>query len=235
MSGLLRVAVLIYSGRLIGGDAREHLFKDRNARFLVAWIIVEILVYFAMSPFPAARRLGELLFAMLLLVGRLCISRREARSRGRFINVAVATTGVCATVMLAIALVDAWNVVETARSAAVFVRANAQGGSTWQMTTLAFAHYFDAEGIARVDREATRLRPGDLLVVDTSMTHHDLPLQAVGLQPIVTIREGINLGVSVSTTFYRAANPWAAARDTRPAVTIFRASVSTGIPADFHG
>gem|GEM_PF-5727703 len=235
-SGLLGLAALIYGGCLIGGGSyRQILFNDRRVCFLLAWAILEVLVYFVMSPFPTARRMGEIIAATLLLVGRAVILRGPCAPIGRLVHVQVVINAICGLTMLAIALVDGWNVEATVRSAAAFMRTNAQGGEAWHMTSLGLAHYFDATGIARIDRDVTKLQPGDLLVVDFLDAERAEVLQASGLQPIATIRAGINLGVSVSTLFYRAANPWFAASDTRPAVVVLRANKPTGIPADFGG
>ena len=222
-SGLLGLALLIQGGRLIVGS-RRVLLGDRHARFLLAWLVLDVLIYFAMSPFPAARRLGEIFVVALLLVGRAAVLRDADLARGYALPVAAAISAACGLVMLAIGVVDGRAVEATARAAAAFARDNRQGGAVRHMTTLGLAHYLDAEAIVRVERDVTMLRPGDVLVTDFIDAERVATLEEAGFEPIATIRAGTNLGVSVSTTFYRAANPWFAAADTRPAVMVLRAS-----------
>ena len=71
------------------------------------------------------------------------------------------------------------------------------------------------------------------MATDALDPEHITALESAGLQPLATIRAGINLGVSVSTMFYRAQDPWFAAPDTRPAVVVFRVTRATAIPPPF--
>jgi hypothetical protein len=233
-SGLLAVASLVLATCILGAKSRRKiLFGDQLIRFALGWLFLEVLVYLAMSPFPASRRMGEVIAAALLLAGRALVLVAPLAKSLRPVHAAVAVNAVCGVIMLTITLVDGWNVVATARRATAFMRANTQGGVSWQLTSLAFAHYFDDNGLVRLDRGTTNLRPGDLLVVDVPDPDREVKLQIAGLQPVATIRAGINLGVSVSTAFYRAVNPWYAAKDTRPEIVVFRASRPTVFPAEF--
>ena len=78
------------------------------------------------------------------------------------------------------------------------------------------------------------LRPGDVLVTDFIDAERVATLDDAAFEPIATIRAGTNLGVSVSATFYRAANPWSAAADTRPAVMVLRASKPAVVRRESH-
>jgi hypothetical protein len=222
-SGLLGIALLVQGTRLIVGS-RRVLFGDRFACFLLAWIVLEVVIYFAMSPFPAARRLGEITIAALLFAGRAAMLRTPEVRNGFGVPAAAAVSAACGLVMLAIALVDGRGVEATARAAAAFAQDTRQGGAAWHMTSLGLAHYLDAAGVGRVERGVTTLRPGDLLVTDAIDAQGVAALERAGFEPIATIRRGVNLGVSVSTSFYRDANPWFAADDTRAAVMVFRAA-----------
>jgi hypothetical protein len=233
MSGLLGVALVLQGGRMMAVPARRKvLFGGGDAWFLPAWLAIETAVYFAMSPFPAARRMGAIVAVTLLLVGRAVVSAGPQAARPAVVHVAVAVNAICGLTMLTIGLVDGRNVEATADAAAAFMRAN-PGAENWQLTTLAFAHYLDATGIRRVDLAATTLQPGDLLATDAFDPDRMKVLEGAGLQPLATIRAGLNLGVSVSTTFYRAQDPWFAASDTRPALVVLRATKATLVPAPY--
>jgi len=233
MSGLLGLALAVQGARLIGVPSRRAAaLNGRDGRLLLAWLAIEMVVYFAMSPFPAARRMGGIIAVTLLLAVRAVVSARPQAARRPLVGVGVAINAVCGLTMLAIGVVDGRNVEATAAAAAAYMRTNATGAH-WQLATLAFAHYFDASGISRVDVATTSLQPGDLLATDAIDPDRMTALEAAGLQPLATIRAGINLGVSVSTTFYRAQDPWFAAPDTRPAVVVFRVTNATAIPPPF--
>jgi hypothetical protein len=233
MSGLLGLAFAVQGVRLVGVPSRRAAaLNGRDGWLLLAWLAIETAVYFAMSPFPAARRLGGIAAVTLLLVARAVLSAEPLAVRRPLIGAVVAINAISGLTMLAISLVDGRNVEATAAAAAQFMRTNGTGAN-WQLSSLAFAHYFDASGIARTDVASTNLQPDDLLVTDALDPEHITALETAGLQPLATIRAGINLGVSVSTAFYRAQDPWFAAPDTRPAVMVFRVTKATAIPAPF--
>jgi hypothetical protein len=230
-SGLPGIALLIQGARLMVGS-RRVLLGDRDACFLLSWIVLEVVIYFAMSPFPAARRLGEITVAALLFVGRAAMLRTPELRERFAVPAAAAVSAACGLVMLAIGLVDGRGVEATARAAAAFAQDTRQRGAAWHMTSLGLAHYLDAAGVGRAERDVTTFRPGDLLVTDSIDAAGVAALEHAGFEPIATIRRGVNLGVSVSTSFYRDANPWLAANDTRAAVMVFRAAKHATIPGE---
>jgi hypothetical protein len=233
MSGLLGLALVVQGVQLFGVTSRRTAaLNGRDGWFLLAWLAIETVVYFAMSPFPAARRLGGIAAVTLLLAARAVVSAELHAMRRPLIGAAIAINAVSGLTMLAISLVDGRNVEATAAAAAQFMRINGSGAN-WQLSSLAFAHYFDASGIRRADVATTNLVPGDLLATDALDPERITALETAGLQPLATIRAGINLGVSVSTAFYRAQNPWFAAPDARPSVVVFRATKATAVPPPF--
>lgn len=232
LSGLLGLGSIGYGAAFVFSSRGRTVCKDTGASFLLSWFAANVLVYVVMSPFPAARRMGEILAASALFVGRAGVLFEERRIR-RAVWAVTAVSAMCGVTMLGICLVDGKNVERTAREAAVFVRASAAGHEAKHLGTLAFAHYLDAEGIARVDVENTIFKPGDLLVAEVNEREQIASIEAAGLEVIATIRSGVNLGVSVSTSFFRAGNPWSAGPDTRPAMLVFRARRATGIPLAF--
>ncbi len=229
LSGLLGLGTMACGAVFLFSSRGRALRKDRGASFLLSWLAVEALVYFVMSPFPAARRMGEILAASALFAGRAAVLLEDKRTK-RVVWAVAAISALCGATMLGIGLVDGNNVERTAREAAAFVRARAEGREAKHLGTLAFAHYLDAEGIARADFDGAILAPGDLLVADMDERTRIAVLEAAGLEVIATIRSGLNLGVSVSTNFFRAGNPWSAGAETRPALLVFRAGRITGIP-----
>jgi hypothetical protein len=226
LSGLLGLFWMMQSARLIGrlrGALPSRLRGD--TLFLVVWAVLAGLIYFLVSPFPAARRLGDVFIVSLLLFGRavtLAAPDDDVTVYWR----ATAVSAACSVIMLVIALVDGKNVEWTARMAAGFMRENIAGGQTWHLTSLQTDRYFTREGIKRLELDRTELQSGDLLVVDEAIT----PLRADGLQQVIAVRAGMNLGVRVVTDFFRSQLPWGTEADTRPSVVIYRATTATRVP-----
>jgi hypothetical protein len=74
--------------------------------------------------------------------------------------------------------------------------------------------------VTHEDRGA--LAAGDLIVIDVGAPFEAHGFDRRDLTQIALIRAGTNLGVSVSTDFYRNHVPWWPAADTRPALAIYR-------------
>jgi hypothetical protein len=54
LSGLLGILVASQTGRLADRSIRpSRLLKDPDRTFLLAWLLLEIVTYFGLSPFPA--------------------------------------------------------------------------------------------------------------------------------------------------------------------------------------
>jgi hypothetical protein len=216
LSGLLGLLWVTQTARLTG----RWLFRagpvwDRDSIFLIGWLAISVLAYFLMSPFPAARRLGDVLLASILIVGRAMALARPQRNVSSLWS-AVAFHAACGLVMLSIVLVDGRNMALTAHKAVTTLRANASEGETWHLSTLAMDRYLTAAGIRRVEFLQSELRAGDLLMVGHGDKDTVIEFNAEGLQQIAIIREGINLGIRVSTEFYRHQLPWVAQDVVRP-------------------
>jgi hypothetical protein len=229
LSGILGLLLLIQGLRLTKRWFRPAPSQwNRDEIFLLAWATVAILVYFAMSPFPAARRMGEIIAASTLIFGRGAASKLAGRSKLP-IWWATAFSAAAGSVMLSIALVDASNVATTARSAIIAMREDASPAKRWQLSSLASDRYFTAAGVQRFEYGISVLNAGDLLAVEPSLD--GIEFDAEGLEQVAVIREGVNLGVRVSTDFFRSQRPWISLSDTRPRVNIFRATKSMTIPS----
>lgn len=195
--------------------------QRRAALFLIGWLAIEVAVYFAMSPFPAARRIGEIVAVLLLICGAALQDRTLAGGKA-FVRGAVAASVLSGFAMLGIAAVDSANVRRTARATADLMRAQSHGGGTWQAFGLTFDFFSRSEGLTPLEFGKSVLQPGDLLAVEQPVVAERLGLSSSMFEPVAEVRAGINLGVRVSTDFYRAQLPWMGAPDTRPAVAVFR-------------
>ncbi|MGO8943110.1 MAG: hypothetical protein ACLQJ7_05490 [Syntrophobacteraceae bacterium] len=157
--------------------------------FLLAWLALEIGGYFALSPFPAARRVVGLLLVFTFLVGRMAHQRGiSPRAAGR-----VAACG--AALALLIFVTDSLDAfAERAAALEVTRRAYplAKGCTFWQLSWWGFSYYADREGLLPLQLNRQTPRPGDLIALhdirelDEAMAHHP----EIGLELIDMVKLG---------------------------------------------
>jgi hypothetical protein len=137
--------------------------------FLVAWLGLELAGYFAMSPFPAARRVLGLFLASTVACGRL-LARATAPQDRRAIWQAVAFSSGLGLLFAAVDFHEAWQTRRIVERAADWIRPrSAPGSRIFYVGHWGFQYYAERAGmIAAVDRQfygRTILRAGDWLVV----------------------------------------------------------------------
>ena len=143
---------------------------DRDGWFLGLWLAIEFAAYFALTPFPAARRV-----LMLTLVGGLVAARVLSREveYGRQPPRWLTAVGVAAGVGLF--AVDCWDA-QPEKILAQRAIAVCGSGNTWFSGHWGFQIYCDRAGMKLVkperpwlpdDPPASKLRAGDLLVYPT--------------------------------------------------------------------
>ena len=109
------------------------------------------------------------------------------------------------------------------------IRNNVGFGESWHMTSLSMARYFTNAGVRPIDQSKSILQSGDIIVLDLPSDDIRIDLKADGLRELAVIQAGINLGVEVSTEFYRFKLPWTSQRDTRPRVIIYGVTKPTTV------
>jgi hypothetical protein len=157
--------------------------------FLLAWLALEIGGYFALSPFPAARRVVGLLLVFTFLVGRMAHQRGiSPRAAGR-----VAACG--AALALLIFVTDSFDAfAERAAALEVTRRAYplAKSCTFWHLSWWGFSYYADREGLLPLQLNRQTPRPGDLIALhdirelDEAMAHHP----EIGLELIDMVKVG---------------------------------------------
>ena len=137
----------------------------RIDRFLVGWLILETLGYFALSPFPAARRVVGILLVMMFLAARLASHTCRTPPRLALVR-GVALAGVL--LGLFVFTVDWWEA-RTDQQAAELASCKWKGKSgrtTWFLGFSGFAFYAERAGLKPlVFNESPLPEPGDLIVV----------------------------------------------------------------------
>lgn len=199
--------------RLARGDGLD--------RFLLAWLALEVAGYFALSPFPAARRLGGPLLVMTLAAGRLAHRAGVAK---RTAAVIAAAGAALALLVFAADAADARAGRDAARLAARSGHASVAGGTFWHFCWWGVGYYAEEEGLRQIQVNRAVPRAGDLIAV------HDVPevQQFVRIQPLfrVELLETIEVGdpfpLRAAPGYYDGRTPLESARGPRTRVFVYR-------------
>lgn len=164
-----------------------------DALFLVGWLGIELVTYFAFTPFPAARRViglvavGGLLAAHVVnRIGRVFPLRRPA---GWIVPFAVAV-GLAVT---AVDTVDVFSEKVAVERATSITAAGPAGSTVWCLGKWGFHYYCERAGMRPVVAEQSVLAPGDLLVLPMSWDGHGFGPDTVGLSidPELSVAEQV--------------------------------------------
>jgi hypothetical protein len=142
--------------------------------FLALWLGLEIAGFFALSPFPAVRRVLGLIVVTGLLTGRL--AARTCRAAPGLVGIAVADGVLLGLVFQAVDLRGAGVQREAVQRAVAWVGAEAEGKTIWYVGHWGFQFYAERAGLRPVvpayNRSGSpslpvpsRLARGDWLVV----------------------------------------------------------------------
>jgi hypothetical protein len=164
LSGCVLFGILLGIVRrfLRRGAARGLSRARRDAVFLTSWLLLEIVGYFVLTPFPAVRRLLGPVVVVSLLLGRMAAytGRSHAARRGVW---GVAVAGVLLGLLyFFVDLREARAQEEAAERAADQLRE--AGGTVWFVGHWGFQYYAERAGMRPVVPELSELQPGDWLV-----------------------------------------------------------------------
>lgn len=141
----------------LGPVSRSHLF-------LVAWLAFEVLGYFALSPFPAVRRVMGPVIVATLLVGRLASRTCRDRARAAQFRAAVAGAVVLGLTFFAIDLRDAHAQQELAERAVAWALGSAPASGVWVYAGCGLRFYAERSGARALSAPSCRPAVGDLVV-----------------------------------------------------------------------
>jgi 4-amino-4-deoxy-L-arabinose transferase-like glycosyltransferase len=176
--------------------AAPHTGPRRVEWFLCLWLALEVGGYFALTPFPAARRVLGVLVVAALLTGRLA-ARTCRRAPRRGLVWAVTAGGVLLGlafygVDLREAAAERRGVERAARR--VFRQTN--GKTAWYTGTWGLKFYAERAGLRPVVPDRSALRAGDWLVIpDPPLPHQEFVTEGVPLSPAgrVTVADALPL------------------------------------------
>jgi hypothetical protein len=199
--------------RLVRGDALD--------RFLVAWLLLEVAGYFALSPFPAARRLDGPLLVMTLAAGRLAHRTGVSKRTAAWIAAAGAAL---ALLVFAADAADARAARDAARLAARCDHTPAAGGTFWHFCWWGVGYYAEQEGLRQLQLNRAVPRAGDLIAVhDVAEVQQFMRIQPVfRVELLETIETGDSFPLRAAPGYYDGRTPLESARGVRTRVFVYR-------------
>lgn len=230
--GLFGVAVVSVGAaavwRLIRRSAGAGDAADGVTHFLVLWLLVEIVAYFVLAPFPATRRVMGTGLVLTILVGRFA-ARTVSSSERRAWVTAVATAGVLLGLLVfAVDYRDAAAQRQAIADAAERARAAAVA-DVWYVGHWGFQYYAERAGMRPVVPGQSQLHAGDWLVVpEPRITQQRITLPPANLTasgPPIELSDWLPLHTIV--TYYSGRVPLSARSGARLHVDVLR------VTADF--
>lgn len=136
-----------------------------DSRFLAAWFALELIGYFALSPFPAARRLLGLIVVSTVLVGRFVALRCRDSQNRLVLNAAVILGVLFGIGYFTLDCVDARLELEGAEKAETWIRERDPEGRIWFLGTWGFKFHAERRGMTHLIPERSEVKPGNWLVI----------------------------------------------------------------------
>src|SRR5207253_823784 len=132
--------------------------------FLILWLGLEVAGYFALTPFPAVRRVMGIIVAGTMLAGFLAARTCRSPERKPFVRFAAAYGIALGFLFYGVDLRDAFAAKEAAERAAFAVRELEPDASIWYVGHWGFQHYAERAGMKPVVPDQSLLRRGEWLV-----------------------------------------------------------------------
>ena len=201
--------------RLLQADqiaARGAGLVGREGLFLTLWLLLEIMAFVAVTPFPAARRVLGVCVVLTLLAARTLSLARQPRSRAVLGGVVAAS----AVLGLAFAALDTYGAFIAKRGAEVAAAHIAErgGGKCWFVGHWGFQFYAERAGMEMVVPDhhqppgpiplppPSRFRTNDWLVVPDRSEQQPLRLDPDEVELVETLQIGARLPVETVPCYY---------------------------------
>ena len=157
----LAVGTLSILTLTLAAFACAKLRRTADGRMLAGWLLIEIVGYFALSPFSAVRRLIGVVFVLTLIAGRLAVAAPR-RTADAVVAFGVLLGGGYATLDWA----DAYAEKDAAADIAAWIAPQRSTDETvWFCGHWGFQHYACRAGMVPVFPDETVVREGDWVVV----------------------------------------------------------------------
>jgi hypothetical protein len=208
--------------------------RYRAGWFLALWLGLEVAGYFALTPFPAVRRILGLVVIGTLLAGRLA-SRTCRRPGRRALVYGVAAGGMLLGLgFYGLDFREAWARKEAAEWSASLIRAQDRAGRIWYVGHWGFQFYAERAGLWPVEpgdsqgRLGSELHRADWLVVpaDGSLHKQGVVLDPGSLERVMSWEVADRFPLQTGWSFYGTATgvPLTGLNGPRVRIDIYRAT-----------
>jgi hypothetical protein len=188
--------------------------------FLVLWLVLEILGYFALSPFPAVRRVLGVVVAGIMLAGRLAARTCRSPERRSLVRGTALVTALLGCAFAAVDLRDAHAQRTLTARASRWVRRHDPDPAVWYLGGNGFWFYAERAGMRRVAPGAAP-GPGDWLICDD--VYPEPPrLGAHPPTPCVDLSVRDRLPLRANPGFYTGGTPLEHHEGPRAHLTVYR-------------
>lgn len=178
----------------------------RTARLLVAWILIEGVLYFAAAPFAAVRRVMGLGLVGSILVAR-CVPTSPHGRRTTWALVAASSLLGCLYAL--VDLQEARTQREGVLRAEALIRERDPQPTIWFVGHWGFQHHAERRGMQPLVPDASRLARGDWLLVSHRVHQQEIALEPSELRLIRTLTLPAWLPLQTGTGYYGSATPLA--------------------------
>jgi hypothetical protein len=190
-----------FTARLISYARRRRV--SRGTMLVVVWVAAEVAGYFALTPFPASRRIIGLTLALTVLTGRILAT--TSRHRQASVWLAIIPGIALGLNFAAVDIADSQIEPDAVKEAAREIRAVDPNPTIWFVGHWGFQYAAEKEGMKAVAPGRSILRKGDWLLVPDGGPPSFQNQQS--LQP--DLREGpVLYTVVIRHCFPRATRPW---------------------------
>ncbi len=203
---LVGIALGLAIRRLYHQAEHADAASTRALWFLTAWLCVEVGVYFATSPFPAARRVLGIVVVATLLVGRLA-APHGGRLAAKGVRLA-AGVGIALGLVYQVADVrDAQAQREAVHRATRMIGQADDDPEVWFVGHWGFQYYAERAGMRAVVPDRSLLAPGDWLVVPDGVHRQEIVLTADDAWRFGRIRVEDRLPIATGFGYYGGVTP----------------------------
>lgn len=196
----------------------------RKAAFLTTWFFLELAAYFALTPFPAVRRVFGLLVIVTLLTGRLVVLTCREPERRPLLRLAVGLSLSLGLLYATVDLVGANAHQQAAEEAARLAEARPAGATVWFVGHWGFQYYAERAGMRPAVPGESRLQPGDWLVIPDP-SHVNTQRLAVDPMRTELVQELLladNIPLRTVANYYGGLIPLARQEGPRVRVSLYR-------------
>lgn len=198
----------------------------RSDVFLVLWLGLEVASYFALTTFPAARRVLGIVVAMTVLNGRLASRTCRVSARATLLPGLMVGGMALGGLYYGVDLCEAVSQKEVVEEAARWIRQREPGATIWYVGHWGFQFYAERAGLKPIVPNRSRLRAGDWLVIpDQNVAQQSIHLAVGQVNPAHTIARWHLLGYrTLPWCYYCGGTPIRGDCEPRISVWVYRAA-----------